>query len=369
MTRRLRLTGYRSFEAYEVSELGRLNLFLGENSSGKTSLLEAAEFLASGGDPWVLVRAADRRGEISPVRDSESRGPEWATNITHVFHGHDFLGEGDRKIRIEGSHDAITIRVRYLDDEEQNGNASLFEETEESAPSLGLEISGARATDTPVLPIGLDGTVLFRRFRHVRSPYGPASREAPRTRYLAPGSLGVHDMRSMWDRMQIEGRESDVVQAVRLVAEHIKSLHFLVSEPSRLHQGGAGILARLTDDPRRVPLGSLGDGIRRILALSLSIIDTSGGCLLVDELDSGLHWSVMRDMWSFLIQAAVQSSVQVMATSHSLDCLRALASLHGERPDLSQQVSVFKLDRRLVRGVRLDADEVEVAVQQGIELR
>lgn len=109
--------------------------------------------------------------------------------------------------------------------------------------------------------------------------------------------------------------------------------------------------------------------MRRLLALSLSLIDSTDGVLMVDELDSGLHWTVMRKMWDFVIRAAVRSSVQVFATTHSLDCIRALASLHRGSPELSSEVSVFKLDRRLAKAIRLDAAEVEAAIEEDIEIR
>lgn len=93
------------------------------------------------------------------------------------------------------------------------------------------------------------------------------------------------------------------------------------------------------------------------------------GFLLADEIDSGLHWTVMPDLWEFIIRAARRYSVQVFATTHSLDCITGLADLYRRDPELTAEVSVFKMDRRLPRAVRLSADNVEAAVKNGIEIR
>lgn len=366
----LRLEGYRSFEGYELSDLARVNLLVGKNNCGKTSLLEAIELLASKGDPYLLLRSANRRGEESPLRDPEERPPRWRANITHLFHGHDLLSNSS--IRLDGSPGpgSITMRIRPLTADESNGGAapSLFEEAKEGVPALGLEISGNTPQEIPVLPVGLDGSLRFPR-HPIGLDYSRAASELPPTQLLTPRSLDPGSMRTMWDRVQIEGRESEVTSAVRLVVDELESIHFLTGDRSPASLGGAGVLVGLRGGARRMPLGSQGDGMRRFLALSLSLINSAGGFLLVDEIDAGLHWTVMRAMWQFVIEAARQSSVQVFATTHSLDCIRGLALLRSDRPDLASEVAAYKLDRRLPRAVRFDAEEMATAVEQNIELR
>ena len=77
----------------------------------------------------------------------------------------------------------------------------------------------------------------------------------------------------------------------------------------------------------RVPIGSMGDGMWRMLGLALSIANAKGGVLLVDEIDTGLHYSVMEGMWRMLGKAAAAGSVQVFATTHSRDCYESLAAI------------------------------------------
>lgn len=51
----LTLHGFRGFESYRLGGLARVNLLVGKNNSGKTSMLEAVELLVSGrGSPCAL---------------------------------------------------------------------------------------------------------------------------------------------------------------------------------------------------------------------------------------------------------------------------------------------------------------------------
>ena len=109
--------------------------------------------------------------------------------------------------------------------------------------------------------------------------------------------------------------------------------------------------------------------MRRLLALSLSLIRTEQGILLVDEIDTGLHWTVMEEMWRLVVETARRSSVQVFATTHSYDCIRGLASLVESRPDLAGDVSIQKIERSLKEAVRFDAKDIRAAVEQNVELR
>ena len=109
--------------------------------------------------------------------------------------------------------------------------------------------------------------------------------------------------------------------------------------------------------------------MRRLLALSLSLVQSEGGILLVDEIDTGLHYSVMGDMWSLVAETARRRDVQVLATTHSSDCVRGLAWLCENHPDLGKEVSLQKIEPDLDEAVALNAEQIVLAVNQGMEVR
>ena len=61
--RNLRIENFRGFSRLEMKDLGRINLIVGANNSGKTTVLEAINVLMAGGDAWAIWSILYRRGE------------------------------------------------------------------------------------------------------------------------------------------------------------------------------------------------------------------------------------------------------------------------------------------------------------------
>ena len=364
MIRTFTLKSYRGFDEYELADLTRVNLLVGRNNSGKTSILEAVHFLAARGDPAVLTHSANRRGELNAVEAGSGRqwgGPE----ISHFFFGHRIKPGTDFHLSSDDKHGQIEVVIRTADIEDEF--PLLDDDTDQ--PSLLLQIRGSNIRNSPMIPIAENGALFNLRHLRARNPWSETAPEPPPVQFVTPDSLDFDPMRAMWDNVLIEGRESEVINAMKVLEDDIESIHFLTSEASRVRSGRSGVLLGFRGGGRRIPLGSHGDGMRRLLALSLSLIRTEQGILLVDEIDTGLHWTVMEEMWRLVVETARRSSVQVFATTHSYDCIRGLASLVESRPDLAGDVSIQKIERSLKEAVRFDAADVLAAVEQNVELR
>jgi AAA15 family ATPase/GTPase len=130
---------------------------------------------------------------------------------------------------------------------------------------------------------------------------------------------------------------------------------------------GAKIRLRGAKSP--VPLGSLGEGVSRILTLALHLALTPGGFLLIDEIENGLHWSVMPKVLRFLIEAATANQTQVFAATHSKDWLEGLAKLHSKDPELAAHVAVHRLEEGEPAAIRFDAGRIAEYVEMEMEAR
>ena len=58
----LKISGFRGFREFQVDGLSRVNLFVGTNNAGKTSILEAAEMVAMGTATGLLRGPRRRQG-------------------------------------------------------------------------------------------------------------------------------------------------------------------------------------------------------------------------------------------------------------------------------------------------------------------
>jgi len=338
MIQSLTAIGFRCFREIRVEPLTRVNLFVGENNAGKTSLLEAVELLAVG-EAKGLARSAVRRGEEILIRpDVQEKFKDHRIDPSHLFFGHDLrlrtffeirgAGVAERWVRCtveEGSRSDTLIRTLHF----------------ESGPS----------DTTDFLTISPAGGVV------APSPHWPGT--SPRVNFLAADAGELTHLNELWDALVLTPEEQEVVESLQIVEPRIERVAFRASAP----------VVKLKDLEVVLPLGSLGGGMRHLLALVLNLLSARGGSLLVDEIDTGLHYSVMVDMWRLLIESAKRIDVQVFVTTHSLDCVRALARLRKQYPETAAEVTVHRVEKDAAKTVVYDVDEIVIAADSHIEVR
>lgn len=377
MIRKLTLENYRSFESYKLEDLARVNLLVGPNNCGKTSILEAVNFLAAQGDPRVLIQSTRRRGEtdldgIGGGTDDTGAGTDdyrqrRVYELSHQFYGHVFEFGSEFKISSDCSLKYVSASVQPTKDSFQSEWPNF--DLDSLPPSLmGRSLAIRRPADEDVLIPVSDGGSLYWPPSIAFGSLANSSLAKP-VRLVSVESLSLRAMAPIWDQILLGGNESNVIAAMQILEEDLISVHFLAGDRARGSVGLPGIVLGFRGADRRVPIGSHGDGMRRLLALAVVLTDVSDGLLLVDEVDTGLHWTVMEDMWRLVVETARESSIQVFATTHSYDCVRGLASLLTSRPDLAEEVSIQKMERSLPQAVAFDADNIKVAAEQNIELR
>jgi hypothetical protein len=361
----LRLTQFRAFRTLRVEGLTRVNLILGGNNAGKTCILEAAEILMAGGQPWVLLRSPTRRGDGFLPNPENSVRP--TVDIRHLFFGHALQPESS--FRIDGVDSDVerfvqcTISTVSPEDDSSQADFPLIEALE-AQPGLSLEISGDRVRtprSIPLLPLG-GGLLIDRASRR-----SPGDDESEKAMNFVSTNDPEYRLAVLWDRIVLTPEEQKIVQALQIIEPRIERIAAL-SRPS-VRNAPSGIVVKLRGSDDRIPIGTMGDGVKRLLVLTVNLVNSAGGCLFVDEIDTGLHHSVMTKMWQLIIETARVLDVQVFATTHSLDCVRAMASMSELMPAAMDEVSIHRVERSSENSIRYGVDEALIAVKQEMEIR
>ena len=345
----LQIENFRCFEKLRVDGLTQASLIVGANNSGKTALLEALEAVASSESPFVLYRASLERGE-----SRSGRGDQAEINLRHWFRGH-------------GLEEGATFRVSAAGERELHVSRTL-QRVPVDAPSppfvpgglqITLEQSG-KGSGVPVLPLTAEG---FLGAGLPSVPHDFGLRLRPPVGFVTTDRLFPSELARLWSKVVLTPDEERVVTALRLVEPAVDRI--AISE-----SGGAAIAqVLLRGAPGPIPLGTLGEGVSRLLTLGLHLVVTKGGFLLVDEIENGIHWSVMPKLWHFLVETARALNVQVVATTHSKDCLEGLAHLHRTHPALAEHVSVHRLEAGRETSVRFDAGRIAEYIEMELEAR
>lgn len=375
----LRVEGFRGLKSLSVEKLARVNLFVGGNNSGKTSLLEAAYILLSRGAPWVMEDLLLRRHEVYTSRGEIDDQPDFS----HLFAGHatpigatfTIKGMNDRPLQVTlqviGAPDVPMeiLRELQIDAHASEQPRDVVRRMRrlagvEASPAFEqfLEVMSSELGDARlVFPV--PGTPLARA-AFVALTSRASAADLPARRFLTTERMTLNELASLWGELVLSPEEAAVLVALRIIDPSIDRLAFVNSS----HGNAQGILLT-RDGGSRVPLGSKGEGITRILSLILSLVHARGGYLLVDEIDTGLHHSVMMEVWKLIVSTAERLSVQVFATTHSMDCLNALGALYLEEPSLSGNVLLHRVEKQYERTTTYRAEEFPLIAEDRIEVR
>jgi len=117
------------------------------------------------------------------------------------------------------------------------------------------------------------------------------------------------------------------------------------------------------------PLNAFGDGFRRTLTLALTLASIPGGALLVDEIETALHRDALVSVYGWLVKAAHELDVQIIATTHSLEAVDAI--LEADRDELNN-IALFRLTRNdgIASAIRFDGEELwRLRNESGMDVR
>jgi AAA15 family ATPase/GTPase len=182
--------------------------------------------------------------------------------------------------------------------------------------------------------------------------------------YIQTKGADYNDLAKLWDRILYASRKDDVVTMLKILDDCVQDVNFLSHRTAN-----AGILKKRKKQREPVPLGNLGGGMHRMLSIAINLANSEDGYLLIDEIDTGLHYRTITDMWRLVMETAVRLNVQVFATTHSWDCVRSFAEALGLQED-KEVGALFRLERRSeeeIAAVRYGADDLSFIVSQNIQ--
>ena len=109
--------------------------------------------------------------------------------------------------------------------------------------------------------------------------------------------------------------------------------------------------------------------MNRMFGLALALVNAKDGLLLIDEIDTGLHYSVLPDMWKLVFEVARQLNVQVFATTHSWDCIQAFSQAQQEQTEADSLLLRLNNDNGEAYAEIYDKRQISIATRQTIEVR
>lgn len=336
MYKAFHIKNFRGFEDFQINNLASINLIGGKNNVGKTGLLEA-----------ILLHAGRHDVIFSRLNHSINLFDRYPPNIRRIDFPAEFI-TWDFLFYLFDENQTIEI---YADHTWPNAaQLALFDKQENALPLNTLQISVVDPLDVSEEPMRYL-TRNLRRIRSVRSIETDSEMNVLRFDYgYIQQYYGVSEGRISLDRYSQPRLNANFLPArettnLREMSERFsdlkraKATDFLVDilkiiEPRLLDLDllANGIHADIGMQ-KLIPLSAVGDGMVRLANLILAISSSENGIICIDEIENGLHYTILEDVWRVIDETARRFNVQIFATTHDLEIIRAAQVFFAAKED------------------------------------
>ncbi len=372
MLRNLSIQNYRIFKDFHVDNLASVNLIVGTNNSGKTSLLEAIYLLVNQKEPSRLIDLLERRGEITDqgvsLSSLEPLNRLALYQIRQIFHSRQLNLEQVIQFQAQEEYSApqLSLNIQLRPMLEGTAKQDKIEPDTSDFKLVFTYVGNEQKTILQSIPVYNNGLIEKRAFQSLKeSPFGVFLRSHLKSIFLTTSNMSFEQLAALWDKITLTPKENSIVAALQILEPAVERINFTSRQTFN-----SGILLKLRGQDDPVPLGSMGEGMRRILTLAMAAVTVENGFLLVDEIETGLYYETQTAMWRLLLEIAQRLNVQIFATTHSWDCISAFQEALDQLEDNSVG-KLFRLSRKgeNIRAVDYPAEKLGVAVRQNIEVR
>jgi hypothetical protein len=321
---------FRCFGGLLIQPLNRINLIAGKNNTGKTALLEAIHLHSYPQDCDLPFQISQLRGiEISLSAASESL-VRWLFYDRKTETRIRFVSQDDKGIPRE-------LQIAFGDAQHAH---QQWPEVDSMIQGTLLESDWKSNRPRMIMRTERQGKSFFALA--VFMPNGGIVSLSQKAPWEGPSSF-LSSWRDepdkdviMFSNFETEKRQEEILPSLRLVEPRVKRLSIIVSDNKPAIHADIGL-------SRLVPVALMGEGIRRLLKILLLIASSGGGRVLIDEIENGFHYSVLKDMWKAIGHVARKANVQVFATTHSWECIQA--AHHAFKEDGPYELAYHRLDR------------------------
>ncbi len=343
------IRNYRGLRKSEISNLAQINLFFGKNNCGKSSVLESIFLISGQSNPVLPITANNMRGitrfnEQVIAIDFYSADPK-----NKIFIAAD--GDKHRELQIEmiksDSHDVALGELNSGKSNEAQLHYGL---------KATYKLQGIETQYNSEIVISQDhpekGKIdIDKRYN-----------ETLFSQYIPSGYMKIA-ITDKFANIIKNKQENEIIEILRIIEPRLQDIQ-LVEQDIMVDIGMS----------QRLPINVLGDGIRKILCIIIAIYNCSNGILIIDEMDNGLHFSVMKKLWAAIFDVARKNNVQLFISTHSLDLIKGVtAYLDTEEAKICRPlIAAYKLIRKKddeVVALRYDYNNLTYSITQEMEMR
>lgn len=347
MIKSLEIENFRCFEAATLKDCRRINVIVGENASGKTSLIEAL-FLASGPSPEIIFRMRGWRGFEQGALSGVTKSVDKAL-------------WGDIFFNFDTDHN---VSINAIGDDQHTRRVTItYSGGEKYVPFKNRDKVKDSSARTPIT---------FRWNIKGRSPISitprmeesgikiPPIPDVPTETYFF-ASNQTYSAAENADRLSELSKSSKDGEVIETFKRHFPQVEDLSVE---LYARRPMVYAKVKNVKERIPLSLVSGGMNKLAAIFLSFPVSPKCVVLIDEIENGLYYRQLPSIWDTLLHFCKAYDAQIFASTHSLECLNAAAQIAENNQSDFSVIQAGKGELRQFGG-----DKFVDAIDKEIEIR
>lgn len=336
----LEIISYKKLNGLSVKDLNQVNIFAGDNNAGKTSLLESIRLLVGQNDANNYLKLQQIRGKFSEGK----MPPQWILNSfsEDISLVGCFGIKGEKAyLKVRKVEDEYVEKSRYL------GNSLLFEG----------EFMGGVSTSR------------MHFFDDREESYSVEAKKISHLcnfAYSSPFSGFWNSV--LFDAYTTSKRADTIDEIVSFIKEYIDES---IEEIFPTFENNLKRFEVKENTGNVSDLSLFGDGMQHIFRTALQFASAKNGVLLIDEIETAIHNSLMKEFSKLIQILANKFNVQVFITSHSGECIEAFVNNDFE----NDKISMYQLTREYSEEGKLECLHIsgerykELNNLRGLDLR
>ncbi len=318
----LEVRSFRGVREGRLSGFANVNVFVGRNGCGKSSILEA-----------LYIALALDHGLSYVVR---RRGWFGLASVDSLFFNKGRKAVVEAFLR-DGSRESVVIEPSVP----RASDISVLRERGLDVARLAVLRLIAEGRVTRIARLYIDAGSRYNSIVEV----GAEAKEVCRAIFLDWNSVYVYGTpEEIFSRMMMEGGEEAKESVIEVLRSEYSELRDLVT--LRVHD--EWVLHVVFRD-RAVPYYVIGDGVRYALAYLMTVLTPKSTVLLMEEPELHMHPSLMRLVARSILRSFTERKNQVFISTHSLELIEALVEEATSLGLGDSDLKIFRL--RLVDGV------------------
>jgi AAA15 family ATPase/GTPase len=348
----LKITNFRSINSLEADDFKQINLITGRNNCGKTTVLEAL-FLISGMSNPQLPVAINNFRNLGLVSDED---------FSFIFNGLEFNQQVEIRAGINSHYRTITIKPRYS---QYISNKLIENEKISEIPESSKQI-----TSTSKI-MAMSGLLVEFYESNIEQTF-VAEISLNENRITVPNNY-KEPLHCTFFNTELSLSQLDRKIEKILVYKQMESIIVILREIDKritdIRMGANGMIYADIGINKLVPINIMGDGIRRFLSIATNIANSQDGILLIDEVENGFHYTSLKILWKAILKTAKTYNVQLFITTHSQECIGALASVYSSNADDNIRLYRIEKDEKSHRVFKYTPDMIIAGMEDHYEVR